>query len=69
MLLALDEFIIRKLPPLRIDLPETISVKLSDKAGEVVVLEVGGKETGGELRRVPDNKARIGGAPGDDVFG
>lgn len=61
--LTLDEFIVRKFPPFRIDLPETISVELTDKAGEIVVLEEGGKETGRELRWVPHNEAGVGGTP------
>lgn len=40
-----------------------ISVELSDKTGEIAVLEVGGKEMGREFRRVPNNETGLGGTP------
>lgn len=42
---------------------------MSDEAGEVVVLEVGGKKEASELGRVPDDEAVVVGTPGDDLVG
>lgn len=69
MLPPLDEFLVRKLPPLRIDLPKAVGIELSDEAGEVVMLEVSGEEAGSEVGGIPDDEAGLGGAPGDDLIG
>lgn len=46
-----------------------IGVELPDEAGEIIVLEVGGKEAGGELGGIPDDEAGLCAAPGDDFVG
>lgn len=46
-----------------------VGVELADKAREVVVLEVVGKEISGELRRTPNDEGGVVFAPRDDVVG
>lgn len=40
-----------------------ISIKLADKAWEIVVLEIPGQDEPGELHRVPNHEATAGGTP------
>lgn len=46
-----------------------ISVKLSNKAGEVIVLEVFGQKVFSELGRIPDDEAVIRSTPRNNVIG
>lgn len=41
---------------------------MADEAGEVVVLEIGREEETGELRRIPNDKAILVGAPRHDLI-
>lgn len=67
MLLIFHKLFICKFPSFWINLSKSIGVELTDEAGEVVVLEVGGKEDASELGRVPDDEAVIGWGPRDDL--
>lgn len=67
MFFVLHKFFISKLPSLRINFSESVGVELPDEAGEVVVLEIGGEQEAGELGRVPDDEARLAGAPRHDL--
>jgi len=46
-----------------------VCIELADEAGEVVVLEIGRQKKASELRRIPDDEAGVGWAPGNDVVG
>jgi len=59
--------VIGKLPPVWINFSEAIGVKLSDKAGEVVVLEVARQQLTGELCCLPDNETEPIWSPRDYV--
>lgn len=67
MFFVLHKIFISKLPSLRINFSESIGVELPDEAGEVVVLEIGGKQDASELGGVPHDEARLGGAPGHNL--
>nr|GMD52300.1 hypothetical protein Iba_scaffold47220CG0010 [Ipomoea batatas]GME00880.1 hypothetical protein Iba_scaffold56159CG0010 [Ipomoea batatas] len=64
--LTSNKVIICKFPVFRINFLESISIQLSDEAGEVIVLEESGQQISGEFGRVPDNKTLVVLTPGDN---
>lgn len=65
---SFEEFV-GELPSVWYYLPKTISVKLADEAGKVVVLKVLRKEVTSEFRWTPDDESGVIFTPRDDVIG
>jgi hypothetical protein len=66
MLLTPDEVLIRKLPVICINFPETIDIELSDETGEIVVFEIIGEKSERELINVGDDETVSSLGPIDD---
>lgn len=67
--MAPSEIVVGEFPFVRYYLPEPVSVKLTDKAGEVVVFEISGKQISGEIGGLPDDEGSARLVPGNDAVG
>ena len=69
MLLTLHKVVIGEFPAVRINFPEAVDVELADETGEVVVLEVIGEKSEGELGDIGDEEGVALMGPRDDGVG